>query len=108
MSKLPLTTRLRDCAGQENCDDYEYGLMQEAATKIAELKIKLGTSEQLYNAYTDTIADCTKLQIGLVEARASKKVAILSAHLAGQADAGVDPSYSNAQCYLNKVEKSDG
>ncbi len=44
----------------------------------------------------------------IAELKASKKEAILSAHLAGQADAGVDPSYSNAQCYLNKVEKSDG
>ncbi len=43
----------------------------------------------------------------ITELKASKKAATLSAHLAGQADAGVDPSYSNAQCYLNKVEKSD-
>ena len=44
MTKLPLTTRLRDCASQENCDSIEYDLMQEAAvelTKMAEFNQEL-------------------------------------------------------------------
>ncbi len=66
------------------------------------------SNQDIMDMYTDVISENTKLKTEIAELKASKKEAILSAHLAGQADAGVDPSYSNAQCYLNKVEKSDG
>jgi len=33
----------------------------------------------------------------------TKKDELEQAHMAGQADTGIDPSYSNAQCYTSRI-----
>ncbi len=50
--------------------------------------------------YHELRSENAELRVALAELKNS----IVAAHLAGQADAGVDPSYSNAQLYLDKLK----
>lgn len=43
---LPIETRLRDLAGQENCDGSPYDEMQEAADEIAALRARVRVLEE--------------------------------------------------------------
>lgn len=41
-----IEVRLKDCAGQENCDSEEYDLMQEAAVEITQLRERVRELEK--------------------------------------------------------------